>query len=396
MAVINVTLSDTFDDWRQKTNDIGSTLGDIATLDPVLGVNDIVSAINTAITSSAIYSPLNIINGGEITTDDSQFTLTVNNQTQATLDSNGDLTATRDLLATRNVSGVDITASDELSGNILSVTNNATVGGTLGVTGTTTLTTLQVNGNTTLGDSSNDTVNLNAKVNGSILASADSSFDIGSTGVRYATIWADSVNAGTALTTGGNLTVSGVAAIDGTLSVDGNVTLGDVNTDAHTVNGTITHNSWIRPNADNTIDIGSSTLRYNQMYAVNFEGTATSAQYADLAEKYLADKEYEVGTVVRVGGEAEVTACSNLTTAIGVVSDAPAFLMNKDLEGGTVIALKGRVPVKVIGYVHKGDRLIAGQDGCARKQFDGSGHVFAIALSDHSHSGQGMIEAIIL
>ena len=394
MAVINVALSDTFDEWRQKTNDIGSTLGDIATLDPVLGVSDIVSAINTSITSSAIYSPLNIVNGGEITTDDSQFTLTVNSQTQATLDSNGDLTATRDLIATRNVTGVDITATDQLAGDSLGVTNNATVGGTLGVTGLTTLASVTASGDITLGDSSSDTLDLNAKIEGDLLTTADSTYAIGTSSVRWSTAWVDSVNASTSITSSGSLAVTGNAAIDGTLSVDGNTTIGNNSGDSHTVNGSVTHNNWIRPNGDNSLTIGTSSLRYNNIYAVNFTGTATAAQYADLAELYLADKEYSIGTVMRVGGEKEVTQSISGCRAIGVVSESPAYLMNKDLEGGTAIALKGRVPVQVVGPIAKGDQLIPTSDGLA---IAGEGAtVFAVALEDKSGADIGKVEAVVL
>jgi hypothetical protein len=128
-----------------------------------------------------------------------------------------------------------------------------------------------------------------------------------------------------------------------------------------------------------------------------FNGTATSAQYADLAEKYLADKEYEVGTVVSIGGEAEVTACQFGDRAIGVVSSNPAFMMNSELEGGTYIALKGRVPVKVVGFVKKGDRLVASDTGTAVRatphQFS---DVFALALETNDDTHTRLIEALVL
>ena len=131
------------------------------------------------------------------------------------------------------------------------------------------------------------------------------------------------------------------------------------------------------------------------IYASLFQGTATAARYADLAEKYLADQEYEVGTVVVVGGAAEVTASSYGELAIGVVSANPAFMMNKDLEGGTYIALKGRVPVKVNGAVKKGDRLVAGDWGCAQVAADRL-DVFAIALESSDDAGIKLIEAVVL
>jgi hypothetical protein len=97
-------------------------------------------------------------------------------------------------------------------------------------------------------------------------------------------------------------------------------------------------------------------------------GSTLTATYADLAEKYESDKKYEPGTVVVVGGEAEVTACHSFMSkrVAGVVSAHPAFAMNEGLSGGTMVALKGRVPVKVSGQVKKGDLLVTADElGCA-------------------------------
>lgn len=129
-----------------------------------------------------------------------------------------------------------------------------------------------------------------------------------------------------------------------------------------------------------------------------FNGTATAARYADLAEKYLADRDYEPGTVVSVceHEEHEVEACKWGQRAIGVVSTNPAFMMNKDLEGGTYIALKGRVPCKVIGSVRKGQQLIAGNDGTAVAAVHHANDIFAIALESNSDAGVKVIEVLVL
>jgi hypothetical protein len=128
-----------------------------------------------------------------------------------------------------------------------------------------------------------------------------------------------------------------------------------------------------------------------------FNGTATSVQGADLAEKYIADKEYDVGTVVIVGGEREVTASVWVgQRAVGVVSGAPGLMMNQDLENGTYIALKGRVPVKVIGHVRKGDRLVAAPDGYAIASEDSNANTFAVALESSLNTEVKLIEAIVL
>lgn len=131
------------------------------------------------------------------------------------------------------------------------------------------------------------------------------------------------------------------------------------------------------------------------MYANVFNGTASSANYADLAEKYLPDAEYEVGTVVMVGGEKEITLATSGVRALGVVSENPAFMMNRDLEGGVYIALKGRVPVKVIGPVKKGERLFATDGGYASTIGDKC-DVFALALETNEDTGKKVVEAVIL
>jgi hypothetical protein len=111
---------------------------------------------------------------------------------------------------------------------------------------------------------------------------------------------------------------------------------------------------------------------------------------------YLADAEYEVGTVMMIGGEKEVTASKWGKRAIGAVSEKPAYLMNKDLVGGTAIALKGRVPVKVIGSIKKGDELIASNDGYAVMAVPHASGVFAVALESSDDTGVKLVECLVL
>ena len=165
---------------------------------------------------------------------------------------------------------------------------------------------------------------------------------------------------------------------------------------AVTFNGQVNVGASIVPTASNTYTVGSSTSWFSGVYARNFYGTSTTAQYADLAEKYLADQEYPIGTVVAVGGDAEVTASQFGDLAIGVVSDKPAYMMNSELEGGTYIALKGRVPVSVVGAIRKGQRLIATNNGCAVAGVPASNNVFAVALETSDNIDVKLIEAVIL
>ena len=98
---------------------------------------------------------------------------------------------------------------------------------------------------------------------------------------------------------------------------------------------------------------------------------ATTAMYADLAERYSADMTLEAGDVVMLGGEAEVTRCNKelCDKVFGVVSDSPAFLMNANAgnnDSHPMIALKGRVLVKIKGTGKAGDRIVSAGNGSAK------------------------------
>lgn len=131
-----------------------------------------------------------------------------------------------------------------------------------------------------------------------------------------------------------------------------------------------------------------------------FSGTSTSARYADLAEKYTADADYEPGTVVKIGGSAEITQTTSHadTEVFGVISTDPAYLMNKDIDG-LPVALQGRVPVKVVGKVRKGERLTTSDiPGVAWGVADEDVPLQAIigrALEDKTDGEQGVVEAVI-
>jgi len=151
----------------------------------------------------------------------------------------------------------------------------------------------------------------------------------------------------------------------------------------------------------NTYDIGSEDVRYATVFATLFDGTATEAYYADLAENYVADAAYEPGTVVEFGGAAEVTQSTTHGThrVAGVVSTNPAHLMNSHCEGEYVVAvaLQGRVPCKVIGKVAKGDMLVASNiPGYAIVNNTPTvGSVIGKALADKLDGDRGVVEVVV-
>jgi hypothetical protein len=177
---------------------------------------------------------------------------------------------------------------------------------------------------------------------------------------------------------------------------------------ATNVNGTASIASTVTLAADNTSNVsnfvtfasnttGNQSLKTDDSLTYNpstnvLSTTATQARYADLAEIYETDKLYDIGTVVMIGGNKEVTECFLGYRALGVISDRPAFLMNAQ-GTGQPIALKGRVLVKVTGDIKKGDELVAGNGGYATKVSNEFNKVFAIALEDNE---KGLIEAVIL
>jgi hypothetical protein len=210
-----------------------------------------------------------------------------------------------------------------------------------------------------------------------------------------------------------NLTGNVNGFLTGSVKASDNSTLIDYSAKTFTgavvgnVTGTATQANALQVNGS-TYEVGSTVSTANtivardssrNVYANIFYGTASSANYADLAEKYLADSDYTAGTVVSVGGDAEVTACKEGDRPIGVVSISPAYMMNSELEGGIYIALKGRVPTLVQGAVRKGDKLIAGQNGFGVVNdplFGSNGDVFAIALEDNTDGGVKLVECVIL
>lgn len=147
-----------------------------------------------------------------------------------------------------------------------------------------------------------------------------------------------------------------------------------------------------------TMNLGISTKRWSKAYANYFVGIATSAQYADLAEKYVSDKDYEPGTILEFGGDFEVTEASSETPKVaGIVSTNPAYLMNSECSGDYVVsvALQGRVPCKVTGKVSKGDMLVSAGKGYAKSSKNPSiGTVIGKALCDFD-GDFGVIEAVV-
>ena len=186
-------------------------------------------------------------------------------------------------------------------------------------------------------------------------------------------------------------TTTGALQITGGISVaTGNLYIGGSGGTA------IVHTGHILPSSNLTANLGSSTAWYNTFY-----GVSTQAQYADLAENYVADDNYEIGTVVVFGGDAEITVTNEFADhrVAGVISANPAYLMNAAVSG-LPVALRGRVLVRVSGPVAKGDLLVTSTTpGYARSVGSDTGfgvRIFAKSLEVNTNNGTNIIEAVIL
>jgi len=169
-----------------------------------------------------------------------------------------------------------------------------------------------------------------------------------------------------------------------------------------------------------SVFLANQTANGNMYFRVNVAGTPTNAltingstgvvsgnqinaNYADVAERFHADTELEAGTVVELGGTAEITKVSaELSDSVfGVISTKAAYLMNSAAGSDAThppVAMTGRVPVKVIGLVNKGDRLVSAGNGYARAARAGEATAFNVigrALVSKSDAGEGTVEAIV-
>jgi len=191
---------------------------------------------------------------------------------------------------------------------------------------------------------------------------------------------------------GGSSITNGTSNI--TVALNSNITVGV--TSASIV--TFTTSGIVNNMGNGVGNIGNSTGYFNTVFA-----KATSAQYADVAEKYIADADYPVGTVLRIGGMYEVSQTDSYhgTNIVGTVSDKPAYVMNSGLaaEHVAVVALLGRVPCRVVGTISKGNLLVSSETPGVATVLDSAlwvpGCVIGKALEDYDSNSEGVIEIVV-
>ena len=194
-------------------------------------------------------------------------------------------------------------------------------------------------------------------------------------------------------------TVAVTGNISGNVGIFNSISVGGVGSSAGNLTVSyITASGGILPSSANAVNLGSTTNWFNNIY-----GTAIHSLYADLAERFAADTEYPPGTVVELGGPAEITkVVAELSNKVfGVISTNAAYLMNSKAGTDTThppIAMSGRVPVRVVGLITKGDRLVSAGNGIARAGKNEEltpWNVIGRSLVDKLEAGEGIIEAIV-
>jgi hypothetical protein len=228
-----------------------------------------------------------------------------------------------------------------------------------------------------------------AQVNGTLastglatLAGINSSANILATGATFNSERVNGTSTVNVLNSTGNILATG--GVLNSLTVNGNITV---------------TTAYVMPSANAASSLGSSAARWNFVYGVNGNFLSVNANYADLAEKYVADAAYAPGTVLMFGGDKEVTQCVHdmCSRVAGVVSTNPAYLMNSGLEGEYTVelALTGRVPTRVRGPILKGDLIVSAGDGYARAEgIPQVGTVIGKALEDFD-GDTGVIEVVV-
>ena len=303
------------------------------------------------------------------------------------------------------------------NGTTVSVTGNITGGNVLGganvnstlFTGTTVSVSGNITGGNVLGGANvnatthtGTTVSVTGNITGGNLNAAGLSL---SSNVVSALSLSSSLTAATTISAVGNITggnVLGGANVNATthtgttVSVTGNITAGNLVTSGTT--GIVSTNSITHTGTTGVGNIGATGAAFNTVHA-----TATTALYADLAERYAADAVLEPGTVVDLGGSHEITQSKqDLSDAVfGVISTSAAYMMNSGAGNNDThpaVAIVGRVPTKVIGTVRKGDRLVSAGNGVARAAKPGEATWFNVigrALENKDSEEVSMIEATV-
>lgn len=337
------------------------------------------------LTTGLVTASGNIIGGNIVTAG--RVTAT-GNVVGGNVSTAGLITATGNITSSANIAAGNISATGLITatGNITSTANVR--GGNLISNGTATVTGTITAGNVVTGGTISASGNITSagNVSGQFFLGNGSQL----TGLSAAVTVTKIVN---------GLSNAEINTSDGNLAVSiGGVANVMVVTTTSAIVGNLVVANGITTTTANTANIGSVANPFNTVHA-----RATTAQYADVAERFEADELLTPGTVVELGGIKEITRVKQdlSENVFGVISTRPAYTMNG--MAGTddthpPVAMTGRVPVQILGKVRKGDRLVSAGNGLARAAEPGEATAFNVigrALGDKHTEELGTVEAIV-
>ena len=431
MAVRQVSTTDSLDKLRTEFNALASSdFGDIATLDSSLSATTVIGAVNeiNAIAIAAACFTLTDGTNNQAVASGNTLTVSTGTNLEAIVSSPDTLTINMDANLS-SLTTIDVNTSADIGD--IPISNGSIVSSS----GTIDFGNEQLN--TTGGITAGGTVvGAGVTINGASMKFEGATSNANETTLRVDDPGQDNTitlpdRSGTVITTGDTNTVTQTMIANYAISTeeiaDASVSvakLKDMATStlkvdtlvATTITGTASQANAVNITADNSTNatryitfsanatgnqgLNTDTDLYYNPSTNTLTTTATKANYADLAEKYLTDKEYPTGTVLCIGGPAEVTSCkiNHCTKVVGVVSEKPAFIMNGSLEGMSVaVALTGRVPCRVCGPVKKGDMIVScEQEGCGRAEAEPrQGALIGKSLVNDDSTGERLVEIVV-
>jgi hypothetical protein len=361
-------------------------------------IANIISPAGSNVSTTGNVTGGNILTGG--------LASVTGNITGGNILTGGLISATGNITSAANISAANILASVNISATA-NITGSYVFGNGSGLTGVIAVSgaaTKLLNGTSFANIASLDG-NITMAVGGTAVVTIDTTTLYATNLSATGTIRASGLISATGAITGANLFTGGLISATanitggnlltgGLISATGAITGASLTVSTGNISGGNINNN----NGNGVGNIGSSTTYFNRLFA-----TATTALYADVAERFAADAVLDAGTVVELGGSAEITkSLTELSDKVfGVISTRAAYLMNGGAgEDNThpPVAMTGRVPVKVIGIVHKGDRLVSAGNGIARAARPGEANAFNVigrSLVDKINSDSATIEAIV-
>ncbi|MBT5345996.1 hypothetical protein HOK96_03045, partial [bacterium] len=321
------------------TANLNITAGTVAvtgneTVSGTLGVTGVGTFTAQSVHSAGLQSGGNVVSDTDSTDDLGTSSIRWAN---VYTDSIGD--TGQALTVTAGANNVNVTAGT------VAVTGNETVSGTLGVTGVGTFTAQSVH-------------SAGIQSGGNVVSDTDSTDDLGTTSVRWANVYTDSLgDTGQALTitagannvnvTAGTVAVTGSQTVSGTLGVTG----------AMTATGGLTSGGNLVSDTDSTDDIGTTSVRWANVYTDSIGDTGQA-----LAVK-ATTMSFDAASTIDTSGN-NALAVNTGTANLNITAGTVAVTGNETVSGTLGVTGVGTFTAQSIhtGGMQSGGNVVSDTD----------------------------------